>query len=484
MIVRDEERFLADALESVRGVVDEICVVDTGSRDRTIEIARTAGARVREIRWEDDFAKARNAALEMATLQWIFVLDADERLAPRSRDALAAIRTLPAHLTGVWVRCFNFAEDYKGTGAMSHALVRVFPNHERIRYRNRIHEIVALDGSEDGVPAVRSQIDIIHLGYTQEVMRERGKGERNLALTEAVLRAAPDDPFNWYNYAASAILAGRHSGARAALEKMRELSRLRAAQRDDGGVQAFVPNGLSMLVNLYLTEGEAQRAEDLAREMVQIAPTLPDAHFLLGKALAAQRRFRDARDAFATAIESGKDAGRHPLVDNEVPLWKAHSEIGATLVEEGGYELALAWFDLALKARPNVQPVRLNRAKTLERLGRHDEARSAFAAVWADDRDNLAANEYVNFLLRRGESAAALAFIEEAAPHLDPEPQLIFYGSAAAVAARSGISGTERYLALAGAVPGVDHPRERLEGLLRSLGADGALGLLAGNCPP
>ncbi|MGH7660135.1 MAG: tetratricopeptide repeat protein, partial [Vulcanimicrobiaceae bacterium] len=218
-----------------------------------------------------------------------------------------------------------------------------------------------------------------------------------------------------------------------------------------------------------------------AREILGIAPTLSDAHFLLGKALAAQRRFRDARDAFAAAIENGQYAARHPLVDNEVSLWKAHSEIGATLMEEGGYALALAWFDLALKARPAVQPVRLNRAKALERLGRFDDARDALAAVWQDDRDHLSANEYVNFLLRRGDEPGALRFIEEAAPALDGEARLIFYGSAAAIASRNGLSGTEGYLSLAEAVEGVDHPRERLAGLLRNLEAPGALALLAAN---
>jgi len=475
MIVRDEERFLAEALESVRGVVDEICIVDTGSQDRTPEIARSAGARVREIAWEDDFAKARNAALEMATRRWIFVLDADERLAPRSRDVLAAIAACPAYLTGFWVRCFNFAEDYKGTGAMSHALVRLFPNHERIRYRNRVHEIVALDGSQAGIQAVRCAIDIIHLGYTEAVMRERRKGERNLAMTQAALKSDPADPFNWYNYAASALLAGQAAAARAALEKMRELVLERAARRPDGGVQAFVPNGLSMLATQYLAESQPARAEELAREILRIAPTLPDAHFLLGKALAAQRRFKDARDAFAAAIKTGADSARHPLVDNEVPLWKAHSEIGATLMEEGGYELALAWFDLALKARPKVQPVRLNRARALERLGRFQEACDALAATWADDRDGIAANEYVNFLLRRGDDGGALGFIEEAAPQLPGEQRLIFYGSAAAIAWRAGLPGTERYLSLARSVEDLDHVPERLAGLLRGLGASGAL---------
>src|SRR5215469_8478565 len=80
MIVRNEERFLADALESVRGVVDEINIVDTGSTDSTVEIATRYGANVVHRTWCNDFSWARNEALAMATRRWILVLDADERL--------------------------------------------------------------------------------------------------------------------------------------------------------------------------------------------------------------------------------------------------------------------------------------------------------------------------------------------------------------------------------------------------------------------
>lgn len=479
MIVRDEERFLDEALASVRGVVDEICIVDTGSVDSTREIARKAGARIREVAWEDDFSKARNAALEMATKRWIFVLDADERLAPRCRKMLAGLRTRPAHLTGLWTRCYNFSEDYKGTGAMSNALVRIFPSHERIRYRNRIHEFVALDGNEVGMPAILSGIEIVHLGYREDVMRERRKHERNRALAESALRANPDDAFNWYNYATSAMLAHSTTEAISALERMRELNLARLQERNDRRVQSFIPNGLNLLASLYLDEGgNPTRAEALAREVLSYAPTLADGHFILGKALVAQRRFGEAREAFIAAIEDGKDVSRHPLVDNEVPLWKAQSEIGASLMQEGGNELALAWFDLALQARPNVQPVRVNRARALEQLGRFEDARSALWGVWDDDHDELSANEYVNFLLRRGEDRAALEFIEQCAEGLAAPTRLVLYGSAAAIASRAGLPGTERYLGLAESIEGVDDRRARLRALLRHLQADAVLELL------
>ena len=478
MIVRDEEDFLGDALASVEGAVDEICIVDTGSTDRTIAIARAAGAEVRELAWEDDFSKARNAALAMATRRWILVLDADEALAAEARPVLAALRERPAQLTGLWIRCNNLTDDYKGTGAMSNAIVRVFPNHERIRYRNVIHEFVALDGDLAGVPAILSGIEIFHRGYLQDVIRQRKKAERNLALAKAALDKEPHDPFHWYNYATSAFIGKDVDEAIFALERMRTLNA--------GRSQGFMPAALGMLADLYLNERQnSLRAEVIAREALERAPTFANAHFTLGKALAAQQRFAEAREAFVSAIDDGKHTHEHFYVDDEVPRWKAHSEIGGTLMEEGGFELALAWFDFALQVRPKLQPVRLNRARALEQLGRFEEAESVLKEVWEDDRDAFAANEYLNYLLRRGRDADALAFIGGVAEGLPPDTQVILYGSAATLAARGseGLDQAERYLEQALAVRGVLHHRERLTALFKHFGSPLMLALLERGSP-
>lgn len=260
---------------------------------------------------------------------------------------------------------------------------------------------------------------------------------------------------------------------------MRELARERVRARSDGRVESFVPNGLCLLAGLYLKNPDGiEKAKATAEEALKYAPTLADAHFILGKCFVAQRRFAEARTAYAAAIEDGKEAHQQPLVDNEVFLWKAHSEIGATLMEEGGYELAIKWFDLALSARPKVQPVRLNRARALERLGRLDEAEAALAEVWADDADELSADEYLNLLLRRGKDGRALEFIDANAERLPPEFRIIMYGSAAVIASKAGLPGMERYLDLAEKIEGIEHHHARLHGLLKHFGETPVLELL------
>jgi len=88
LIARDEESLLQGCLESVKDVVDEMIVVDTGSTDRTVEVAEAAGARVIHYTWSDDFAAARNVSLQACSGDWVLVLDADERLAPGAGEIL------------------------------------------------------------------------------------------------------------------------------------------------------------------------------------------------------------------------------------------------------------------------------------------------------------------------------------------------------------------------------------------------------------
>ena len=91
LIARDEEDYIQDCIRSVSHLVDEVILVDTGSRDETANLAREAGARVFFHRWENDFALARNHGLGQAASEWILVLDADEILEPVKADEFGTL---------------------------------------------------------------------------------------------------------------------------------------------------------------------------------------------------------------------------------------------------------------------------------------------------------------------------------------------------------------------------------------------------------
>jgi glycosyltransferase involved in cell wall biosynthesis len=196
MIVRNEEQNLPRCLESVRGLFDEIVVVDTGSTDRTKEIASEFGAFVVDFDWIDDFAAARNVALDHATGDYAFWLDADDVVEPRERKKLEKLLkelrkgSKDAHV----LRCFcNTASG--GQIAVDHP--RLFPLLPGIRWERRIHEVInpALDRAR--IPMTWTDIIIRHTGYVDAAVHEQ-KRQRNQSLLQKELAERPDDPFIYY----------------------------------------------------------------------------------------------------------------------------------------------------------------------------------------------------------------------------------------------------------------------------------------------
>jgi Glycosyl transferase family 2 len=181
LIVRDEADRLPECLASLDGIVDEIVVHDTGSRDCTVAIARAAGAVVHEGFWDDDFARARNVGLELARAPWVLVLDADERVSADPPVDPVALRELlagtPADVLTVEVR--NAYPEELG-GAYRHPGPRLL-RRSAVRYAGRVHEQpVAASGSPPaGCPPRLLVLD--HLGYADAEVA-RAKARRNAAI--------------------------------------------------------------------------------------------------------------------------------------------------------------------------------------------------------------------------------------------------------------------------------------------------------------
>lgn len=410
MIVKNEERFLAECLESVRGVVDEICVVDTGSTDRTIEIARSYGAIVVEREWRDDFGWARNEALKLATRRWTLVLDADEEIAPESLPLLRALGDTPADLTVVYVQIQNQVDDEAGDAStMTHILARIFPTSPRLRFRNVIHETVALD--HDTYPdATVSPILILHKGYTKAMLDGRAKTQRNQPLLERALREAGDDSFSWFNFGTSAVAGQDFETGIDALERMFAMP---------GPTRAFHAAAYVMLATAY-GEGRHDHAKAVAvlDDGLARIPAHPNMLFTRAYYLSLLERFDDARACYEHAIATGRSAIKHYMVDDEIALWKAALNIGATYVKQGRYEEAVPWFERATSAKPESAVLRAMAARGYERVGRTYEAERLFReASTRDGAHGFVA--YVNYLMRRRRFGEAFDLVERRRDAID-----------------------------------------------------------------
>lgn len=197
MIVKNEAARLAACLESVRSVVDEIVVLDTGSTDTTVDIAKQFNAVVEFHPWNYDFAEARNISLQYVTSDWVLVLDADEQLAsdmgPQLRQAIEA---------GDNRLVINLVRQEIGAAQSPYSLVsRLFLKHPDIRFTRPYHAMV-----DDSVTEILSReprwtihdlpgTAILHDGYRAEAIANRNKLQNARLTMERYLSAHPGDPY-------------------------------------------------------------------------------------------------------------------------------------------------------------------------------------------------------------------------------------------------------------------------------------------------
>lgn len=212
MIVKDAAPTLARCLDSVRGVVDEIVIADTGSTDQSREIAAQYGAKVFSIRWEDDFAKARNESLARVSSGWVLMLDADEILDPEAGKVLPELLkhpTIAGYMTTIrnYVRKLDthlwdqqakpnrsphpFARDYPAY--VEHQNVRLFRRHPEVQFAGRVHETVGFRIAELGMKIAPAGFLIHHLGFVadSETLAKKSLFYREMGRKK--VRESPDD---------------------------------------------------------------------------------------------------------------------------------------------------------------------------------------------------------------------------------------------------------------------------------------------------
>jgi glycosyltransferase involved in cell wall biosynthesis len=275
MIARNEAKYLANCLESLRKIVDETIVVDTGSDDQTREIARQYGARVFNYEWDDDFAKARNFSLQQANGDWILVMDADESISEKdqrefrsfckklNKDSQTAYLFTTRNYTDKrksahWVENDGRYPEGKGMGWIPTEKVRLFSNHRGIHFIYPVHELVEPVLEKKGFHFERCPVPIHHYGKLDqernklrwelyyeigknklEVFSEQSNAIRELAIQAALLNRLEEAADLWKRYV---VLCPRSE------------------------------NGWTNLAGIYSMLGSYQKAKEAAYQAADIAP--------------------------------------------------------------------------------------------------------------------------------------------------------------------------------------------------------------------
>jgi len=334
MIVRDEEHNLPACLDRVRGLFDEVVVADTGSADRTREVAAAHGARVVDAPWADSFAAARNAALAAATGDFAFWLDADDRVGPASRAELAALFAAldPAAPAAYVVKC-RCVPDRPGGPATVVDHVRLFPVRPDVRWDFRVHEQVLPALRAAGVPVrwAAAAAAVEHVGYVDPAVRRRKLG-RDLRLLELELAERPGHPFTLFNL--GAVYAELGDDDRAADHLARSLA---ASDPRD----SIVRKAYALLAGTHRRRGragEAAKAVSAGREVY------PDDAELLFLDATLRREAGDLPGAEAALgrLLAGGEGPHFASVDDSLRGAKAHHALGLVRLAAGRAPAAVA----------------------------------------------------------------------------------------------------------------------------------------------
>lgn len=360
-IAKNEATSLPNCLKSVRNVVDEIIVLDTGSTDKTPEIAQEFGAKVYHFQWCNDFSVARNEALKYVQGEWVLVLDADEVLKPEIIPQLKQVIQQPNLLI------VNLIREEIGAKQAPYSLVsRLFRKHPKIYFSRPYHAMIddsislLLEKEPQWKIGSLSDVAILHYGYEPGAIASRNKFQTAKTTMEGYLNQHPNDPYVCNKLGALYLETGETS------KGIKLLQRGLTAHSVDPGVLYELHYHLGIayesLQQLNLAESHYQTATKL-----DILPQLKLGAFInLGNVLKARNQLEAAQETYANAI----------AIDPDFAV--GYYNLGMLLKQMGRFADAIALYQQAIKLNPNYAEAYQNLGVVFLKVGNVGESLVAF----------------------------------------------------------------------------------------------------------
>lgn len=415
MIIKDGSATIERCLRSARPWVREMVVADTGSRDGSVELARSLGARVIHVPWGDDFAEARNRSLDACTSRWVLVLDADESLGPDPSPTAGDTwgRAL-ADDSAAGYELLLRNVDAAGEPTSSLRLLRLFRNAPEVRFRYPIHEQIipslAQWARPRGMKISRLPVEIIHTGYGAV---DPAKLERNLRILEKAAEDSPDDPFIRYNLGKTLSHPGigRMEESVACLLLARETLAIDCKSRLEAG---FGPDLYHFLAKGLRETGRRVEGLEMLGEAIHFWPRHPELRYDRGELLLASGRHLEAAEAFAGCLECG-EAPDNVISEPGAGSFLALDGLGRALAHMGRWEDAISFFREAIRAEPRSHSSRYNLAEVFKSLGRFAEAVDIYMEILLDAPGETAAwAQGAQLLERMGIAGDAMRWRQQA----------------------------------------------------------------------
>ena len=310
MITKNEEKFLEQCLSSIKGIADEIIIVDTGSTDKTKEIAKKFNAKIFDFKWIDDFSAARNESIKHATKDWILVLDADEVIEEKGLSKIRdAIENAEKDIAGFQLEQRSYINNFF-EGAVKndsdfelvkqyafyipHYLVRLFKNNLVLKFRHMVHELMEDSIIEKNLKYKKLSVVLHHFGSLKDINLISDKTEQYIKI---ILRQLEENPeSSRYSYQAARMHIGRNDFSNA-LKYFKKTAKLN-------------PNYklvFSEIAKIYLQMNDNNRAIEYFKKSIKYNPDNPSPANNIAVVYMSMGKFEQAKKILERQLEKHPD---------------------------------------------------------------------------------------------------------------------------------------------------------------------------------
>lgn len=360
MIVKNEADNLPRCLQSVKDIVDEMIIVDTGSTDSTVQIAEAYGAKVFHFPWNGSFSDARNHSLHQASGEWLMIMDADDELEPSGREAVLDL-VKDESVDAYFFETISFVGEKPGTDVLKNMNLRLMRNHKGYFFSNPIHEqiycnIVAVNPS---ARIVNKDIRVFHYGYLNRNIAEHHKRSRNIGLLEKELEAKPGHPFTLFNLGSEYYAMG---------DNVKAIDYFEQAYARYNPSEGFSSHLLLKMVHCYMALGRFDDAMKLACAGLSDYPGFTDLEYMRGIICSIQGKNLQAIRHFKQCCEMG-EAPSHLNVIVGTGTYRPHQMLGDIHFGLDDFDTAIQHYGHAFRLNHEYAPALAMLVRTCCRMG-------------------------------------------------------------------------------------------------------------------
>ena len=342
MIVKDEEKTLFNCLESIAPWVDEIIIIDTGSKDGTKRIAEKFTRNVLDFLWIDDFSAARNESIRHATGEWIFWLDADDTVPAETGSSLRTLAAGAGNNTGGYSLKIHLPSVPGEIGIRHVSHVKLFKNLPEYRFTGRIHEQIANQIIASKKIILETDLVINHSGHDFTPEGQRIKREREARILEQEIKDSPNYAFNWFNLAMAQFQLLNYQ---ATIESFRKFFTLLPNATSSVDHQAYYYLSIA-----YEKSGDLLSAQQTAKDGLERCHNDPGLQFQYGDICLKLEEYQEAENHFRRALAPRNvypDGFEMKIIDLLIPF-----DMGVLKRKTGLFSEAARYFETLLSLYP------------------------------------------------------------------------------------------------------------------------------------